>query len=111
MAKDDYHVVVFRILRYLYMQLKEGKPVDPDMLRCDSKTCQINESYWRYILISMQEEGQIRGLKKGKGQAGYDRLEDQLKDIQITPKGIEILSDSRMNERVDQLVKNILKLA
>lgn len=77
---------------------------------CDSKICQINESYWRYILISMQEEGLIKGLKKGKGQAGYDRLEDQLKDIQITPRGIDVLSDKRMGERVDQLLQGIIKI-
>lgn len=25
MAKDDYHAVVYQILRYLYIQLKAGK--------------------------------------------------------------------------------------
>ena len=110
MAKDDYHVVVFRILKYLYQRLKKGEPVEPEMLLCDSKVCQVNESYWRYILISMQEEGLIKGLKKGKGQAGYDRLEDQLKDLQITPKGIDVLSDKQMGERVDQLLQGILKI-
>ena len=110
MAKDDYHVVIFRILKYLYQRLKKGEPVEPEMLLCDSKLCQINESYWRYILISMQEESLIRGLKKGKGQPGYDHLEDQLKDIQITPKGIDFLSDNRMGERVDQLIKGIIKI-
>ena len=110
MAKDDYHVVIFRIMKYLYQRLKKGEPVEPEMLLCDGKLCQINESYWRYILISMQEEGLIRGLKKGKGQAGYDQLEDQLKDIQITPKGIDVLSDSRMGERVDQLIRGIIKI-
>ena len=110
MAKDDYHVVVFRILKYLYQRLKKGEPVEAEMLVCDSKICQINESYWRYIIISMQEEGLIKGLKKGKGQVSYDRLEEQLKNIQITPKGIDVLSDSRMGERVDQLVKEIIKI-
>jgi len=88
MAKDDYHVVVFRILKYLYQRLKKGEPVEPEMLLCDSKVCQVNESYWRYILISMQEEGLIKGLKKGKGQAGYDRLEDQKRPGDIKSPGL-----------------------
>ncbi|MBQ8136331.1 MAG: hypothetical protein IJ174_02765 [Clostridia bacterium] len=108
MAKDDYHVIVFRILKYLYGRLKKGEPVEPEMLRNDSKTCNVNESYWRYILISMQEEGMIRGLKKGKGQ--YEQLPEQLKDIQITPKGIDMLSDNRLGERVDQLIKGAIKI-
>ena len=110
MAKDDYHVIVFRILKYLYKQLKNGKTPDPELLRCDSETFRVNEFYWRYILITMQEDGFIRGLKKGKGEPGYDHLEDQLKNIQITTKGIELLTDSRMGERVDQLLKGILKI-
>ena len=37
------------------------------------------------------------------------RISHQLKNIQITPEGIDGLSDSRMGERVDQLVKGIIK--
>ena len=110
MAKDDYHVVVFRILKYLYQQLKKGEPVETAELLHDGKLCKVNESYWRYIMINMQEEGLIRGLKKGKGRADYEELEEQLKNLQITPKGIDMLADSRMGERVDQLVKGILKI-
>ncbi len=32
MAKDDYHVIVYQILSYLYVQLKSGKPVQLDMI-------------------------------------------------------------------------------
>ena len=37
MAKDDYHVIVFRILSYLYKQLKTGEAPDPDMLRANPR--------------------------------------------------------------------------
>ena len=110
MAKDDYQVVVFRILKYLYQQLKKGASAEAEMLRHDSRTCKVNETYWRYIITSMQEEGLIRGLKKGKGQEAYDQLEEQLGNLQITPKGIDMLSDSRKEERVDQLIKGVLKI-
>jgi len=110
MPNDDYHVVVFRILKYLYMQLKKGEPVEAEMLRHDSKICKVNEMYWRYIVTSMQEEGLIRGLKKGEGWEDFDPLEEQLANLQITPKGIDVLSDSRMGERVDKLIRGALKL-
>jgi len=109
MAKDDYHVVVFRILKYLYQQLKKGLPVEPEMLLPDSKACKVNETYWRYIIISMQEKGLIKGLEKGEGEP-YAQLEAQLKDIQITPDGIDLLSDSKMSDKVDQLIKGILSI-
>ena len=108
MAKDDYFVIVFRILKHLYKQLKAGLPPEPEMLRHDSKTCNVNEAYWRYIVLSMQEEGLIRGLKTGESQMEENPLEDQLANIQITPKGIELLSDNRMSERVDGLIKGAL---
>ena len=30
MAKDDYYVIVYKILAYLYMQLKNGENINPD---------------------------------------------------------------------------------
>ena len=41
MAKDDYHVIVFRILKNLYKWLKNSLSVEPEMLRHDSSTCKI----------------------------------------------------------------------
>lgn len=35
MAKDDYYVIVYQILSYLYRTLKEGTEVDPKMLTFD----------------------------------------------------------------------------
>ncbi len=108
MVKDDYHVIVFRVLKYLYKQLKMGRLPEPDMLRCDSETFQVNALYWRFILISMQEDGFIRGLKKGDGEPGYDQLEDQLQNLQITTKGIDYLM--KITERVDKALKGIVKI-
>ena len=36
MAKDDYYVIVYQILAYLYRCLKEGENVDGKMLQWDS---------------------------------------------------------------------------
>nr|AHF24743.1 hypothetical protein [uncultured bacterium Contig12] len=111
MAKDDYDVIVFRILGYLYKQLKSGQPAEPEMLRHDSKTCNhINEEYWKYVVTNMQEAGLIQGLKKEEGQDEYDRIEEQLKNIRITPKGIGVLSDNPMIERVEKMIKGILNI-
>ena len=110
MAKDDYQVIVFRILKYLYQQLKKGEPVEAEMLGHDSKTCKVNEIYWRYIITSMQEEGLIRGLEIAQDQVDAESLEDQLGNIQITPKGIDMLSDSGVAEKVDNLLKGILSI-
>lgn len=35
MAKDDYYVIVYKIPAYLYMCLKQGKDIEPEMLMYD----------------------------------------------------------------------------
>ena len=110
MAKDDYHVIVFRTLKYLYHQLKQGLPPEPEMLMPDSRVFEINEFYWKYILRSMQEEDLIRGVKTCGDDSGPEPKAETLKDIQITPKGIEFLNDNRMGQRVDQLIRGVLKI-
>ena len=59
MAKDDYHVVVYQILAYLYVKLKAGEEVDAAMLRHDSKLINVNERYWTYIMVNVIEQGYI----------------------------------------------------
>ena len=110
MARDDYHVIVFRILQHLYKQLKNGLPPDPEIIGARGRACNINEEYWKFIIVTMQEDGLIRGLKKEEGREDYDRLDEQLRNIRITPRGIEQLSDSRLADKVDQLIKGAIKL-
>ncbi len=105
---DDYGAVVSRLLKYLYKQLKAGQPPEPEMLRHDSRLCMINEYYWEYIIVSMQEQGLIRGLVKNEDRNEYENLPDQLKNVQITPDGITLLVNTA--NRVNQIFKGLFKL-
>ena len=62
MARDDYHVIVYQILSYLYMQLKHGKDIDASLIRHDSKYLQINRKYWTYVIVNLLNEGYISGI-------------------------------------------------
>jgi hypothetical protein len=46
----------------------------------------------------------------GEDPAEGVALEEQLGNVQITPKGIEMLSDSGMAEKVNNLLKGILSI-
>ena len=46
MAKDDYHVIVYQILSYLYQCLKKGESADGNKLNYGSELLRINKSYW-----------------------------------------------------------------
>lgn len=62
MAKDDYHVVVYKILAYLYVKLKAGEKVDAKLLEADSNYLNINKIYWTYIIENLHNQGLVSGV-------------------------------------------------
>ncbi len=105
MAKDDYHVIVYKILSYLYRQLKKGEPVDPGMIDNKSRICPVNPEYWKFIIVSMLEEGLVRGFE-ADGREDADALRERLGQLRITPKGIDLLHDNSMHDKVNNLIKS-----
>ena len=110
MAKDDYFVIVYQILSYLYQRLKKGEPVDPAFLKHDGPLFQINKQYWAYILYHMVEEGLIEGVK----QVHMDGLEfpyvSQLETCRITPAGIAYLCEHSFMEKAKRFLKDIKEI-
>jgi hypothetical protein len=98
MAKDDYHVIVYRILSYLYTRLKAGEPTDGRMISADSKYFRINERYWEYIIKALVNQGFISGVTISKTW-GNDVIINGLDYAQITPAGIEYLCDNSFMKR------------
>ena len=103
MAKDDYFVIVCKILCYLYDCLKSGKTVDVNYLSCKEKQFNVNESYWKYIIENIAKEGYVRGVivhyMDNETFVHYDER------IQITPKGIEYLQENSTMKRLLALLK------
>lgn len=106
MAKDDYHVIVYQILSYLYVQLKSGEQVDGRLLEHDSKYLNINERYWQYIMINLLNDGYISGITISKAW-GKDVFISDLDCCQITPKGIEFLTDNSFINKAKDFLKDI----
>ena len=106
MAKDDYYVIAYKILAYLYKQLKNGEEIDPEMLMYDGGLFQINRTYWVYIFDNLTERGYIRGLhniKVGNGSL----IREQLPYCEITPLGIDYLCDNSLIEKAKQFLKDV----
>ena len=108
MAKDDYYVIVYQILSYLYKCLKNGEKVDGNMISHESELFVINEKYWEYIMANMVEQGFIRGItiKKSPGQVYISRLDH----CEITPDGIDYLCDNSRIKRAYEFAKDILDI-
>ena len=62
MSSDDYFVLAYKLLAYLYTQLKAGEDVDPAMLAAEGPLLKVPESYRTYILDNLQKRGMIQGV-------------------------------------------------
>ena len=106
MAKDDYHVIVYKVLAYLYVQLKKGESIDEKCLVHDGVLFKINYKYWTYIMENMLEQGYIRGISIMQPW-GNDVIVENLADCEITPEGIEYLCDNSFMAKAKQFMKEI----
>ena len=107
MAKDDYHVIVYQILSYLYKCLKSGKDAEPEDL-LPGKLYNINPRYWEYIIEQLQNEGLVEGMKISHyidGSVGIS------KGCRITPKGIAFIFENNLMAKAKELVDKAIEIA
>lgn len=106
MAKDDYQVIVYQVLAYLYQCLKKDIEIEEKYLVSQGKLFNINSSYWSFIMSNLVEDGLVKGptLKKVWGMK-YPLIEN-LEDISITPKGIQYLTDNAFIKKATEVLKD-----
>lgn len=110
MAKDDYHVIVYQILAYLYQCLKKGTPVDGAKLNYGSELLRINQHYWAYIIYHMQDMELIEGIVFAEIDGMDLPYATRLENCRITPAGIEYLCDNSFMEKAKQFLKDIKEI-
>lgn len=110
MAKDDYYVLAYRILAYLYECVKQGQQPDLDYLTYDTKQFPVNESYWNYVLANLLQEGYIEGVYLVPILGRNDKGIKGMQDIRITPKGIEYLQENSMMKKAGKVLKELKEL-
>lgn len=110
MSRDDYFVLVYQILAYLYTCLKEGQQVDPKYLKPDSPLLGVNEQYWTYIMVNILKQGYIEGITVTKAW-GKQSIISELEACMITPEGIEYLCDNSFMQKARQLLKDVGAIA
>ena len=101
MAQNDYFVIIYRVLKYLYDCLKAGN--QPEIAYLAASTYNIPDSYWIYIVISLINEGYIKGITMTSTKDGV--VFGDLQDAIITPKGIEYLFENSLLEKAKKTLK------
>lgn len=102
MAKDDYFVIVYQILKYLYDCLKKGQPVEIENMTPEALG--IPESYCDYIYINLMNQGFVDGVKMLPAFGGNSL---DIKKIEITPLGIAYLFENNFPSKIKNTLKDI----
>ena len=103
MAQNDYFVIVYRVLKYLYDCLKKGEKPEAEYLV--ASTYNIPENYWIYILLSLINEEYIKGIRVNHTKEGV--IFGDLQEAIITPKGIEYLFENSLIEKAKKTLKDV----
>jgi len=102
MAKDDYFVIAYRLLKYLYDCLKKSKK--PNMAVLDADFFGIENEYWQYIIKNLFTDGYIEGVIQLDGGV-MPRT-----DLCVTPKGIQYLEENSLFQKIKGTVKDIAEI-
>ncbi len=102
MAKDDYDVLVFKILTYLYACMKRKIVFDETVFSKTTGRDKISEEYFADVLRLMQGEGLIEGVGVVKAWGADYILASDLRDMSITAEGIHYLKDNSKMQEVKQ---------
>ena len=106
MAKDDYDVIVFKILLYFYGCLKHDIKFEQVTFEKTVGMKDISEEYFTQILRMMKAEGFIEGVSFTKAWGGeYIRLSN-LSNIMITPTGIHYLKENSTMQKIKNHIAN-----
>lgn len=103
MAKDDYFVLVNKLLRYLYNCLKTGDAPRWDILSPGTKDFPIGEEYFLYMLLHLLADGYIEGVVEVR-RVGRPVKIKETTGISITPKGIDYLEENSTMKKATEFL-------
>lgn len=104
MAKNDYFVIVGKILTFLYLRLKGETDKGIEYLSPNTEDFPISKEYFNYAIEHMYNEGLIENLNTVKTPSGKLLDLSINEGTQITPRGIAYLQDNSNIRKVLQMV-------
>jgi hypothetical protein len=100
MAKDDYDVVLFKVLVYLYSVFRRKAPfIEEGFFHAVGNDC-LPDGYLEDVLHLMSDEGLIKGAGFVKVWGEEYLLYTPLSDLEITHEGIQYLKENSVMEKL-----------
>lgn len=103
MAKNDFHVIAYRILQYLYECMKAGQ--GPEVDKITANNYEINDRYFNTIIKELYENGYIDNVHEINVVGCLYTQYKIPPSISITLKGIEYLTDNTFIEKAKKFFK------
>lgn len=111
MGKDDYEVIVCKVLVYFYRKLK-GKLSEEDLeyyLYPMTKQLPISQEYLDAVLLDLIDQGFIADVHVSKAWGG-DVVGIDIKRARITLKGIEYLKENSTMRKIAETLKEAIPI-
>ncbi len=106
MAKDDYDVVIFKVLTYLYGCMKRKYSFELCSFNAVISKQNVNDEYLSDVLYMAVEDGYIEGILFTKVWGGNKIITSEMSDMKITSSGIRYLNENtKMKDVKDYLLK------
>ncbi len=106
MKRDDFYVIAYRILSYLYACMKCGEK--PDMNVISYEKLGICESYLNNIVIELLENGYIKGITEVRVLGSSPGI--KAIDPKITMQGIEFLQENSAMKKAYDFLKSLKEI-
>ncbi len=104
MAQDDMHVVMYKILAYLYWCARNGAEPEEKHYSHDGDVLSIPYSYWAGIVRELQENGYVRGFVIVEAWGGD--LIVRASKPSITVRGVEFLQENSLMQKALRFLKD-----
>ena len=101
MSKDDFHVILYKILSYFYECLKEG--IEPSIWQA-RELVKVNEAYWSNVVIMAYQGGYIEGIYIPHHRDARDQKWYASPDLKITERGIAYLQENSLMHEAGKLL-------
>lgn len=102
-SKDDMHVVMYKIMAYLYSCMKSGEIPNPDFYRCDGSVLHIPYQYWASIIDQLVDHGYVKGFVVIPMFGGELVIDED--NPRITMEGVEFLNSNSMMKKALSFLK------
>lgn len=105
MAKDDYEVIVYRVLVYLYACMKREIMYEEATFQASVRKNVDSDEYFADVLQMIQTEGLIEGLVFVGAWGGDIIMANSFQDAKITPQGIRYLKENAKMKQIGNVLK------